>query len=899
MRILIKSCVILFYLIYCGLTAKSQNIPKPPKDRIFAQLKGDSLKKVVFNNSSLNVISNYASKIDSVPYNQDALKLANNTISTVKSSWAKKLGGLKKSPFKAQFTIESQNRYQTSASSIDNPISTEPTGIGQPKGFISALNFIGSIQAWGIPFNFNYSTNRNLAYQPLGLNNNLFKMDFDPKQLNGLLSNDLNQYYDLKKQVFEGLDLSGYTSEQLTNKLRALKSETGVQESALQKYLGNANNLDQLLRLDDKELKEKLLQHTKENSSTIKKHSLNKICNPDSLGVDSKLSKVIKENKVIKAYLADTANLSQLDTMSEASLTKKLSTMVDTTQDISTQKDNINKLSKAINARRNSIQTNTKAQVLVDLKSQNNEVDSALTTIKDIKAELNKNGYDIEKILQMQHVLKDGNSELGDAEIVKNYLSKKPTNGIQGILSKLDALKIGSFGNKAPGSMLSRDLFISGTNVAFKTPDIGITLGYGGIKDVGSLKDASFQNSVFNTPKNISYISAEKRGGIFNNVKLSVVSSFTQQANNSLYALPTISSNNMAFTVSKALNLAYIGRLNIDVSKSSTLYKNQYSFGSESFLNRAAGLQYDASNDLFEALSFGISHRLEIKKLNLTDNVYFNYAGMGYQNPANNGFSNARMRLGGNIRKTFYKNKLAFIVKTDLKNIPISFTSNDKWQNLQMQFDTRYAFSKKFNIDLKYTTNRSAKQINHQSTPVYSLNKIQVDGNANYKIGKNYSVSHFTIGTQSYTNSYNLSNIPTASPALGSAPILPVSGASNMLLVNYIHSVLLRNNTLTATVFYNRELSPLKLIGNMLNTDLAYQYKLFKKLNLTSALTYLDNDAIARQAGIRQTVQIVAGSHFDVDTFLDLRKNLITPLYADLYAQCRAEIMLRYHIKTK
>jgi hypothetical protein len=272
---------------------------------------------------------------------------------------------------------------------------------------------------------------------------------------------------------------------------------------------------------------------------------------------------------------------------------------------------------------------------------------------------------------------------------------------------------------------------------------------------------------------------------------------------------------------------------------------------------------------------------------------------MGYQNPANNGFSNARMRLGGNIRKSFYKNKLALTVRSDLKNMPISFTSNDKWQNLQLQFDTRYAFSKKFNMDVKYTSNSSNKQVNNQITPVYGLKKIQINGNANYKIGKHYSVSHFTVGTQSYTNTYTTGAtvLPLTATSIGN--VLPPTSGSNMLMLNYIHSLLLHSHTLTATVFYNRELSAAKLIGNMLNTDFAYQYKLFKALNLSTAVTYLDNDNIVRQAGIRQTVQVFAGSHFNVDTYIDLRKNLITPLYPDLYAAARAEIMLRYHIKNK
>ncbi len=791
-------------------------------DSTFILSKINSVQKIIkhplrFNQlSASNKKENYLTIFNK---KKETLNFANNKAKQIKNPLSQKLNTLKKAKLSFNFTIESQNRYQSSQtiSIINNNLQQNIT---QPKGFVSAINFIGNLNAFGIPLNFNYSTNKSLAYNPLSLNNNLFKFDFDATQFNGLLSNDLEQYYDLRKQVFEGADLSGYTSSQLSTKLKKMQTEEMDKLSInnLQKYLGNIDNLDELLRLDEKPLREKLLSE-------------------------------------VKIKTADVDNQIKNETTHQR--------------------------------QKNSLQNNA-------------QVDTVLNTIRQIKQELAENGYDIEKILQMQKELNKNNGNLGNSETAKTYVVKKTKNGIQGILSKISALKIGSFGNKIPGNMQNRDLFISGTSVSFKTSEMALTAGYGGLNDIGSLKDASFQSSVFNTPKNITYISAEKKGGIFNNVKLSVVSSFNKESNNNAFALPTISANNMAFTASKALNLAYIGRLNIDVSKSSTLYKNDYNFGNDVFLNRQTGQQNNSNSDLFEALSFGINHRLEIKKINFSDNVYFNYSGMGYQNPANNGFSNARMRVGGNIRKLFYKNKLSITARTDLKNIPISFTSNDKWQNLQFQFDTKYTFSKKFSMDVKYTSNTSNKQINNQTTPIYGLQKIQVDGNANYKIGKHYSISHFTLGTQSYTNTYSTNANPISQTSLTTTGgVLPPSNGSNMLMLNYIHSLLLRTNTLTATVFYNRELSPTKLIGNMLNADFAYQYKLFEALNLSTGFTYLDNNNIARQAGIRQTVQVFAGSNFDVDTFLDVRKNLITPIYPDLYATARAEVMLRYHIKNK
>src|SRR6202040_1364400 len=106
---------------------------------------------------------------------------------------------------------------------------------------------------------------------------------------------------------------------------------------------------------------------------------------------------------------------------------------------------------------------------------------------------------------------------------------------------------------------------------------------------------------------------------------------------------------------------------------------------------------------------------------------------------------------------------------------------------------------------------------------------IQFDGNATYKIGKDYTVTHLTIGKQDFSNSY------------------VSAGVGSLLMINYTQSLLMNLNSLTVTVFYNKELADVKLIGNMLNSDVSYQYTLLGKVSLSSGLIYLNNSGIANQ----------------------------------------------------
>jgi hypothetical protein len=285
------------------------------------------------------------------------------------------------------------------------------------------------------------------------------------------------------------------------------------------------------------------------------------------------------------------------------------------------------------------------------------------------------------------------------------------------------------------------------------------------------------------------------------------------------------------------------------------------------------------SDELFETMAMGLNHDMESKRMNMSSNLYFNYAGVGFQNPGAAGGSNMKMRMGGNLKKKFYNNRLAMSLRTDLRNTPVSFSSNAHWQNLQVQFDSRFRISKKSNFTLKYMENGMNK-MGEVNTPVYSSRKLQFGGNANYKIAGKYSFSNITLAQQQVFN-HQLS-----------------SSNSNFITLNYLQSLVLKNASVSASVFYNKETSAVKLIGDMFNGDFSCQYSLLK-MNITSSVTFLDNKDVVRQVGIKQNLQLLAGKHFDISAYADLRKNLIQPLYPDLYAAGRGELSIKYYLKNK
>jgi hypothetical protein len=234
------------------------------------------------------------------------------------------------------------------------------------------------------------------------------------------------------------------------------------------------------------------------------------------------------------------------------------------------------------------------------------------------------------------------------------------------------------------------------------------------------------------------------------------------------------------------------------------------------------------------------------------------------------------MRFGGNIKQNFFKNKLSLQLRSDIKNTPISAESSAHWRNYNIQLDSRIRLSKSYTLNFKYIGN-GVNKVSQDVLPMYGSQKLQADFNANYKLGEHYSFSHITFGRQVMKNTTSLQQ-------------------PDFLMLNYSQSLLFKDFSLSGNLFYNRELGTSILIGNMLNSDVALQYTVFRSISMASGVTYLDNQNTARQVGIKQNIQLMLKKHFDINAYVDLRKNLINPSYPDLFSTGRAEFSIRYYL---
>lgn len=513
-----------------------------------------------------------------------------------------------------------------------------------------------------------------------------------------------------------------------------------------------------------------------------------------------------------------------------------------------------------------------------EIKKESETVVESLTTkIADIKRQLKEHGIDPAKLRDIEKQVTI------DQQSIENYTSKyakeaRGYKGWQGILNRLRGVDIGSFGQQLPGSFMNKDLFLQGGSLSLKMRNGPLQIGVASSSDIGFAKDAGFTRSNFNIPKLITFLSVPVVGNGYAKSRISWTGSIEKQSYR-LNEMAGISPRSgSALTLSQELGSEKMGRFTLELSKSASSFRNVGVIGSEHILLERNTFGNYFRDDLFETMAFGVRYDLNHQKSMLNTNFFFNYSGIGFQNPAQQGFGNMGLRMGGSLRKGFVKNKVLFNLRGDFKQTPVSGVTDAHWNNHNLNIETRLKLSRRVNLSLKYMDNGVQKSMENTQTGIYSSRKYQLTTSGSYKLFKKSGFSHLVLGLQDMNN--------------------PISGTgSQFLTAIYAQNIVLGPIVATGNVFYNREMGAKKLLGNMLNADAGIQYRLMDKVSAATALTYLDNTGQARQLGIRQNAQFSLWKNMEASLYTDIRKNMIAPLYPELFASNRAELSLKYYFR--
>lgn len=832
-KTLLRNLLTSFLIIFASLSIQAQEKADSIKVKIKAS--ADTLKSSGINAISNAVKSKFSTglkkfgKIDSIKPQGIFNKFAKDKLAA--TGFAK--DSIKKFP-KVQFEnfgIENSFLYLN-----QNPLDAKPT-------YQNNVTVLGKILIGKIPVNVNFtkpifSTSKYNLFE-----GNLFKMGFDKARYLEGFQSDLTKATSFKKNALSGMDLSSYLQK---NILKELQSSLGAQaklDPALTKLLSDPVQVQNLIKMDVPQLKEKLRAAIVANQASI--------------------------TESVKEQVTDAQKTRQSKTNTELDQVHSGKNKIDST---------IANKQVAVN----NVVSDVKNQVTTAKVKTNEEINAAVASatkvITNIKSKVDDMGLDQRRLELIEKFISNKASAQDLGEGMFRELSDQPKfKGIQKFYSRIQDLQAGGYGQKMPGGFMNSDMFVKGASITLNTNRGPVTLGYGSNEDVGLPKDDSFNSSIYSSPKILSYMSVPTTRFAQGNGKLSWIGSYYKKNNNytTNSAISSLPKNTMVFTISQNFKVNSLGKLAVDLSKSASQYRNNIIQGTEQLVIESSAFKNYFRDNAFETLSLGLNHTIDSKRAGLSSKLYFNYSGIGYQNPGQQTVGNMSMRFGANLKKSFLKNKLSFNLRSDIKNTPMSFSNNDHWKNYQFQIDSRYRLNKQLTFNLKYMDNGISKSGTVNET-MYSSKKFQGDLSSNLSFGKVYNFTHISLGMQDMLN-----------------PI--VQKMSKFANLNYSQTLTIGGLSFSGSVFYNKELIGLKVMGDMVNTDIGCQYSLFHKLNLSSSLTYLSNEDMAKQAGIRQNLQFQFVKNLDVNAFIDVRKNLITPKFPGLFGNQRGELSLRYY----
>lgn len=504
-------------------------------------------------------------------------------------------------------------------------------------------------------------------------------------------------------------------------------------------------------------------------------------------------------------------------------------------------------------------------------------VDSLALGVAGMQQLLRSHGIVPERIADIERQVQNGQSDLS------GYMAKYRANnlgheGWKGLLNRLGQMDMGSFGQQLPGSFMNRDLFLQGGAISLQTSKGPLQLGLASHQDIGLAKDAGFTHSNFNIPKLLTFISVPVMGHGYARARVSWTGSIEKQSyrlNESAGISPRSGSS---LTLSQELGSEKMGRFTMELSKSAASFRNVGALGSEHILLERNTFGNYFRDDLFETMAFGLKYDISRPQSALQGNAFFSYSGIGYQSPGQQGFGNMGMRWGGAMRKGLLKNRLQLNLRGDFKQTPVSGTSDAHWQNHNLNVEARVKLSRKVNLSFRYMDNGVSKSAEQVQTGIYSSRKYQLTTSGSYKLFKKSGFSHLVLGLQDMNN--------------------PANQTGNQFLTAiYAQNLVLGDVVLTGNFFYNREMGSVKLMGDMLNADAGLQYKLLDKLGAATSLTYLNNTGQVRQAGLRQNLQFSLWKNLEANVYADVRRNMVEPLYPELFASNRGEVSLKYYFR--
>lgn len=411
-----------------------------------------------------------------------------------------------------------------------------------------------------------------------------------------------------------------------------------------------------------------------------------------------------------------------------------------------------------------------------------------------------------------------------------------------------------------------------------------LMLAMGKQKDFNAVIDNGFTGFLFSNNSQMKAIRFGLGAGKLSSSQVSV-SSFSQSMGGML-GTPFASQEFrriLVTTISNQLNIGKKGMLAIDLSRSATSYQDILN-APDSILKTRNPLNRILSGDNFlNNTAFALRYSDEYVAKGLSYQLNFSKVANGYNNPGNTFLNGGSIEVGGQVRKSFWKNKLQLSFRGNLKDYQYGDEADRKWRNIYVVMDARWKMRKGQHIGLRYQPNRMQRIEDGAKYTATAVDRISVETSLYKKIGKLSYRNYLTAGYQSNKYVYSGSgNIYSTSLQLSSFQSIAIN---NRLLYANFNYTLADNRS--QYVFFN----------SSFNADAGCSYILLKKIAASSGLVYASVSEWYNQFGVRQTVSGQLSEKFSVNVYLDIKKNIRTTSQSSWNEPVRADISIRYMFK--
>jgi hypothetical protein len=540
------------------------------------------------------------------------------------------------------------------------------------------------------------------------------------------------------------------------------------------------------------------------------------------------------------------------------------------------------KITEALNTQTDRTQISSLIQQLQSTVATINGLNESIDKILSAKSEFETNGLNYNQLVNYQKAVNNNLDSITNSTGFIQESSKKllKLKGLTKFFVYVKEMNLGKFSTNWSERSMS-NILTSGAGGSFFKNNKFLGLNISNVQSLGWIKDNQFIANLQQPEAGIKSLRLGKGELQKNHSHTTFTNANIKNFKSTGNIFSLVPRNIFIGSFSKNLSLGSIGIIETEISKSSAQYNNTRSALNENQAESKMALKH-LGEDFFQTLSVGVNYNANFNHIHFKPSFFANYSGLGYTNPASTSQSRGAVAYGMNVSKGFFANQLTVQTRVSkrVNRTAVADDDDNRFIQLQGALSTKYKFSRKIRAGLNWNYSSLSKVTANNHNKLFYSNRIYSDANFNGKLRNLPLFQVFNIGYQ------NISIPDMQDIALG-----------KNFWVNSATSLAMNKGTLSINMQLFNQLDKSALQGDLLTTDLGWSYTLFKGVNITSAINYLNQSNIAKQLGMRHTVSTAVKDKFLISLFADVRKDLIQNNNSFMFPNTRGEIAVTYKLK--